>query len=190
MTCSEFVAHFSEFYDGTAPEDFARRAEDHLATCPTCCRYQEVVERGAKLLRRLPAPDLPEDFRPRLQHRIFHVDDPVVPGGPTSSVSTIMAVVGMAVLLAAVAWSPALRPRVPVVDLPPIVVSRPPALLRVTPVRAFPFGSGIPAGWAAEIRQWEDLWGDANWLLFEYSPLSQRYRGTPGVQRVGLDSDR
>lgn len=190
MTCSEFVAHFSEYYDGTAPEEFARRAEEHLERCPTCCRYRDVVERGAGLLRRLPAPDLPDDFRPRLQHRIFHVDDPVVPGGPTSSVSTIMAVVGMAVLLAAVAWSPALRPQMPVVDLPPIVVSRPPAALGVTPAGAFPFGVAIPARRAADMRQWEDLWDDANWLLFEYSPLSRRYRAATGVQRVGLDSDR
>jgi anti-sigma factor RsiW len=190
MTCSEFVARFSEYYDGTAPEEFARRAEQHLGTCPTCCRYQEVVERGAKLLRRLPAPDLPEDFRPRLQHRIFHVDDPIVPGGPTSSVSTILAVVGMAVLLAAVAWSPVLRPRAHMVELPPIVVTRPPAILRATPAGAFPFGGGLSAGRAVDFRRWADLWGDANWLLFEYSPLSRRYRGPAGVQRVGLDSDR
>ncbi|MEJ2203550.1 MAG: zf-HC2 domain-containing protein [Gemmatimonadota bacterium] len=190
MTCSEFVARFSEYYDGTAPEEYVRRADEHLAACPNCCRYQQVVERGAGLLRRLPTPDLPEDFRPRLQHRLFHVDDPAVPGGATSSVSTVLAVLGMAVLLAGVAWSPALRPRAPVIDLPPIEVSSPPAPLRWSPVRTFPFGAAAPVGRFRDVQSWGDLWDDANWLLFEHSPLSRRYGGASSVRQVGLDSDR
>ncbi|HKJ01512.1 MAG TPA: zf-HC2 domain-containing protein, partial [Longimicrobiales bacterium] len=75
MTCTEFVDGFSEYHDGTASEAQIRRAEDHLASCPRCRRYREVVVQGAALLRSLPPPDVQEDFVPRLQHRLYHVDE-------------------------------------------------------------------------------------------------------------------
>jgi len=186
MTCSEFVAGFSEYYDGTAPRGYAQRAEVHLRGCPSCRRYKQVVETGARLLRALPAPDLADDFRPRLQHRLYHVDQDALLRRHTASGSTAMAVLGIAVLLAAVAWSPVLRPGAPMVDLAPIIVSAPPAVLRVPLPSAFPFGSD------ESVRPAHDagLWDDANLLLFEYSPLSQRYGGGSGLPRAGLDGDR
>ena len=126
MTCTEFVEGFSEYYDGTAPEATIEEADAHLDVCASCRRYRHVMERGAELLRSLPTPEVTEDFAPRLQHRLYHVDQDTVLRSQTSSGTTALAIVGMALLLTAVAWSPALRATAPTVELAPIVVSRPP----------------------------------------------------------------
>ena len=143
MTCSDFVTRFSEYFDGTAPEEFARQAEAHLAGCSSCRRYQRVFERGREVLAAMPAPELNEDFVPRLQHRLYMADHDAVLRRHTSSGTMGFAVLGIAVLLAGVAWSATLRATVPVVDLAPIVVSRPPVVLRIPAVNAYPFDRGF-----------------------------------------------
>jgi len=183
MTCSEFVDRFTDFLDGAGSAEFRRRAEAHLESCSECERYRQVMTRGADLLRSLPEAQLPEDFQPRLQHRLYHVDDEAALNAHTASGATVLTVVGMSVLLTALAWSPALRPTAPVVELPPIVVSDPPVRLR--PVNALPMGLRIlrPTFGIAKAG----LWDDAQALLYEYSPLQQRYRERSPLRRAGLD---
>lgn len=183
MTCSEFVERFTEFFDGEGPEEFRADAEAHVESCSRCRRYHEVMVQGSAILRSLPEAEVSEDFKPRLQHRLYHVDDEAVLGAHTASGATVLTVLGMSMLLTALAWSPALRPTAPVVELPPIVVSEPP--LRLRPVNALPLGAAIlrPA-WA---RRGTDLWDDAQALLYEYSPLQQRYRENAPPRRAGLD---
>ena len=43
---------------------------------------------------------------------------------------------------------------------------------------------------SAGTRSDADLWDDAHALLFEYSPLSQRYRQRALLRRAGLNEDR
>lgn len=181
MTCSEYVERFSEIYDGAASPQVARQADDHLASCPACRRYRRVFERGTQLLRSLPAPDVREDFVPRLQHRIYHVDQDEVLRRHTNSGATAFAVLGMAVLLVTVAWAPMLRPSAPVVELAPIVVNRPPAAVRARSVASFSAFAARPAGRTAEAG----LWGDARTLLFEYSRLARRYGQRSSLGRPG-----
>jgi hypothetical protein len=92
----------------------------------------------------------------------------------------------MAILLTAVAWLPKIGGGVPEVDLPAIVVSGPPMpefLFEPDGPRLTPVSSGLfPGG----------LWSDAENLLYEYSPMSERNRGRQdGGERVlrktGLD---
>jgi hypothetical protein len=185
MTCSEFVTRFSEYYDGTVPEEYVGAAHAHLAGCPSCRRYRHVVERGAQLLQALPTPAVRDDFRPRLQHRLYHVDQEAVLRRHTASGATALAVAGISVLLTAVAWSPTLRPSSPVVELPPIVVSRPPPGA-VRPALNFPDrGVRMPF-----LDREVGLWDDAHTLLFEYSRLSQQYERRSPLQRTRLDEDR
>jgi anti-sigma factor RsiW len=99
-------------------------ADEHLASCAECRRYMHVIERGLELLHALPAPEVRDDFVPRLQHRIYHVDQERSLRWHTSSGTTALAMAGMAILLTAVAWSPVLRSSAPTVELEPIVVSR------------------------------------------------------------------
>ena len=185
MTCSEFITRFSEYYDGTVPEEYIREAHAHLAGCASCRRYRHVVERGAQLLQALPAPAVRDDFQPRLQHRLYHVDQEVALRRHTASGATALAVAGISVLLTAVAWSPALRPSSPVVELAPIVVSRPPARA-VRPALSFlDRGARTPF-----LDREAGLWDDAHTLLFEYSRLSQQYERRSPLQRTRLDEDR
>lgn len=187
MTCSEFVEGFSEYYDGTAPDAFVEEAEAHLAECETCSRYRHVMARGAELLRSLPTPEVNEDFAPRLQHRLYHVDEDAALRAQTSSGTTAFAVAGMAVLLTAAAWSPALRATAPTVELAPIVVSRPPSPMRLRASRMY--SARISASPTAATLE-RDLWEDAPGLLFHHSPLYQRYGGSSALHNAGLEQDR
>jgi anti-sigma factor RsiW len=186
MTCAEFVEGFSEYYDGTAPEAFVREAESHLERCATCRRYRRVMDRGAELLRALPEPEVNEDFVPRLRHRLYHVDQEPSLHGHTTSGTTALALIGVALLLAAVAWSPALWQGVPTVELAPIVVSRPHSIARLRAMDYFPgrFGQATPGVLKA------GLWDDAPAMLFQSSRLYRRYEATSAIRRTGLEQDR
>lgn len=184
MTCSEFVDNYTDFVDGVGPEDLRRQAEDHLKGCMLCRRYHRVVTRGGEVLRGLPEARVPEDFHPRLVHRLYHVDDAASLASQASSAATFFTVMGMSLILTAIAWSPALRPSVPVVELPPIVVSDPPPVTR--PANLLPDGTLLRPSFGGGGA---DLWDDAQQLLYEYSPLQQRYRDRAPLRRAGLDQD-
>ncbi len=168
MTCLEFVEIYSDVHDGTASPETVRAAEEHLSACASCRRYRRVVERGADLLRALPAPEVGEDFVPRLQSRLLHEEQEAFLRRHANSGATALAVVGMALLLTFVAWAPALRRSAPVVELAPIVVSDPPR-----PARAPVSFTAFALQSTATVRP-ADLWGDARTLLFQYSRLARR----------------
>ena len=164
-----------------------------MAACGKCARYQEVVSRSVALLHAMPKAELAESFRPRLQHRLFHLDDGGAVGRPgRGSATPAVTVLGMAILLTAVAWSPMIGGSVPEVELPAIVVSGPPLLdplLDPDAAGLMPVSSGVPA--SSDLFP-GGLWSDAKNLLYEYSPMSERYRGqrNPGervLRRTGLD---
>jgi hypothetical protein len=193
MDCSEFLSRFSEFYDAPIGSPEKQEAEAHMASCGKCARYQEVVSRSVALLHAMPKAELAESFRPRLQHRLFHLDDGGAVGqSGKGSATPAMTVLGMAILLTAVAWSPTLGSGVPEVELPAIVVSGPPLfdpLIESDAAGSMPVSldvsdsSGLFPG---------ELWSDAKRLLFEYSPISARNRGRTDsgervLRRTGLD---
>lgn len=154
--------------------------EAHLRRCESCRRYKAVYEQGASLLRSLPEPELAEDFEPRLRHRLFHVDDRRGLIDSSASATPALTVLGLAVLLTVVAWSPLLREEPPVVDLAPIVVDH----VR-QPVSALSSRSASPAVVFSSLGR--GLWDDAR--LYEYTRLSKRYARDGGVRRVGFDHD-
>ena len=187
MHCSEFLGRFSEFFDAPHSAPVRQQAEAHLAECAECARYQEVVSRSVALLQVLPKVEMTESFRPRLQHRLLHLDDGCsVTRTGKGSATPAMTVVGMAILLTAAAWSPTIGSGIPELDLPAIVVSGPPMLDPLLEPDAFgptPVSSGLFSG---------GLWSDAENLLFEYSPMSERNRERQDrservLRRTGLD---
>ena len=184
MTCSEFVARFTDYVDGAAPPVDMRAMEEHLSGCDSCCRYKTVVEHGAHLLRSLPVPELREDFEPRLQHRLYHVQEERLLSEAATSRTPALTVVGIALFLTAVAWSPLLRASAPVVELPPIVVDRAPSPLRLLPAAS---GRGS-LRLRAEPALDQGLWDDTR--FYEYTPLSRRYDGDLRTRQVGLDGGR
>lgn len=153
----------------------------HLRECASCRRYKEVYEQGTSLLRSLPEPELADDFQPRLRHRLFHVDDRQALVDTSGSATPALTVLGLAVLLTVVAWSPLLQEEPPVVDVAPIVVdqvNRPATATRT----ARGFASAVAFG------GWDrGLWDDAR--LYEYTRLSKRYAREGGLRRVGFDRD-
>jgi len=184
MGCAEFVQSFSDIQDGLVPERVRREAEAHLRACPSCRRYRRVVLQGGELLRSLPALEVPEDFRPRLRHRLYHVHDEAALAEHSGSGTSALTALGMAVILTFAAWSPALRHEPPVVDLEPIVVSRPPVRFAALVVR-LPLRTSRSVLWDGS----RGLWDDAPALLLEYSPLSERYGRRPTLRRAGLEQD-
>lgn len=184
MTCARFLEAFTELRDGRASPELRREAEAHLEACVECRRYRRVVERGLEVLRDQEPLDVPDDFQPRLRHRLYHVDDEKALHRHVNSGATGTAVLGIALVLAAVAWSPVLRPAEPTVELSPIVVSRPPS-----PVGLRPVGRALELRSMRSARTDRDLWDDAHTLLIQYSPVSERYRQRALV-RTGIDDDR
>ena len=185
MNCSDYVSAFTDYLDGSVPQDAVRAFEAHVESCPACGRYRVVVEKGAELLRSLPEPELTEDFGPRLQHRLYRVDEePALDSA--ASATPAMTVVGMALLLTAIAWSPTLWQGAPEIVLQPIVVDQPPAQRPIRPLSAMP--RDMPTRPVSDFER--GLWDNAHALLYEYSPLSQRYRRRAGASRAGIDQDR
>ncbi len=180
MDCKDFMTRASDYFDGSTSQPETALMEGHLRQCISCQRYKVVYEEGTSLLRALPEPKLGEDFEPRLRHRLFHVDDRRALLDHSGSATPALTVLGLAVLLTVIAWSPLLREEPPVVDLAPIVVDQvpeaPPAYSAADGRAAVVF-SALGRG----------LWDDAR--LYEYTRLSKRYARDGSIRRVGFDHD-
>jgi len=184
MDCSEYLEHASEFLDGRVEEGRARELEAHLSQCPRCRQYRTILEEGLHLVQSLPAVDLPADFRSRLKHRIFHIEDgAAIARESLGSGAATAAVLSMTILMVLAAWAPLMGGDVPALELPAVVVARPPAETFTPTPRAPTFSRGLSFFTTADFQ--EGVWGDTHQILFEYSSLSQRRRGT-FLSRVGL----
>ena len=183
MNCTDVVECFTDYLDGASAPSEEIAIEEHLRQCPECSRYRYVLVHGAELLRDLPEPELKDDFTPRLEHRLFHVDDDRAIAAHSGSRTQAMTVVGIALQLTGVAWSPTLFLRVPAVELPVIVVDEPPLHGAGYPSYTMPIDvlDSNPSDQVARLE--ENLW--VNQLIYDYSPLSDRYERRPRVRRVG-----
>lgn len=179
MDCNDFLDRHSDFHDDDLGE-LADRAEfeRHLSSCPACARYHRVVAQGALLLRDLPDPAFREDFRDRLQHRLY-LSEVEGRAGHSMPLSTPLAtplglgLAAAAMLAVAAAWGPmvdAVTP-VPSAALPTITAGLP-QFASERPRIATPGGTRAPA---ALIQP--DFWAQSHTLLYEHSPLYHRTRG-------------
>ncbi|MDH5590865.1 MAG: zf-HC2 domain-containing protein [Gemmatimonadota bacterium] len=192
MKCSEILEHFSDYLDGVASSPMRAEIEAHLSECGDCQRYRDVVDRGVAILRDLPGAPLRDDFRPRLRHRIYHLDDERILDGGATSATTAVTALGMAAVLLLAAWSPALRSAPPTVRLLPIAATAPriPAVrpMRLPQVReGFLTAATVRPASIGSVRT--ELWEDAHLLLQEYSPVSRQYRGQASLLRTGLENE-
>ena len=183
MDCQVYLAQFSEFFDGRAELGVSKEMEAHRSACERCRRYSEIVMAGGNLLRALPPRhvereavpqadevaalcDLPGDFRPRLDHRIFHVEDGTsIAKESMGTGATTVSVLAVAVLVALSAWAPAVNFAEPAVELPAVVVARRPAS-PFTPARTGPtFPGDLSLFRTTEFQ--DGIWGDPHELLRE-----------------------
>ncbi|TFH66138.1 MAG: hypothetical protein E4G90_05105 [Gemmatimonadales bacterium] len=185
MDCQVYLAQFSEFFDGRAELGVSKEMEAHRSACERCRRYSEIVMAGGNLLRALPPMDLPGDFRPRLDHRIFHVEDGTsIAKESMGTGATTVSVLAVAVLVALSAWAPAVNFAEPAVELPAVVVARRPAS-PFTPARTGPtFPGNLSLFRTTEFQ--DGIWGDSHELLREYSSILERRRNQALI-RVGIE---
>lgn len=182
MHCSEFLHRFSEFYDAPASAPIRKIAEAHMDECEGCANYEEIISRGVKILRTMPRVDLPESFHPRLQHRLFHIeDDNEFPSKGDNPVVSVVKAFVFAVIIMIIAWLPRILNDTPEVIIPAIIVSNPPK----------PETSLSNDDWVFPVRAPVNLnnglWSDPNSLLYEYSPMGERYRNNSVFRRTGID---
>ena len=182
MQCSEFLSQFSEFYDAPPDAQVRQEAEAHLEQCEKCAKYTRAVESGATLLQTLPRIELSESFRATLEHRLFHLEDEktLIRTARASAVPALT-VVGMAIILAVVAWSPAFERSTVEVELAPIVVSGPPS-----PGPALLAGSRRVVSQEPTQVLEKELWADPNALLYEFSPMRERYETKGFLRQTGF----
>lgn len=166
MDCNGFLERFSEFYDGDAPD--AGEFEQHVTECAGCRRYAQTVARSLALLRATPGVAVCDDFHPRLQHRIYHIQEDLARRRRGASFTRVGVAFAATILLALAVWGPELVRETPEVALPPIVVSHPPSARSAAPAAAVRYRS---IRFLDSSLDGDDLWNRA---LYEYSPLSQR----------------
>ena len=182
MECSEFLSRFSDFYDGSPDSRFRQLFEAHLENCEKCARYERAVASGAALLRALPPIEPSESFRPALEHRLFHLEDEnALTRAAGSSAVPVLTAVGIAIVLAMIAWAPTLGRSTPQVALAPIVVTGPPDPEPVFPVVTGGFAPLLPV-----LDLAKELWSDPNALLYEYSPMRERYESESSLRQAGF----
>lgn len=186
MTCADFIEAFSDYVDETGSVELRAEALRHRDACASCRRYEEVYRSGVRLLHReLDEVVVSDDFHPRLQHRLFHVDDERALRRSRAGVSPASLVLGTAAALAILLTGPSFLQPDPEVELSPIVVSVPsshPQGLRM-PLASFLPASLLPT--TLELRG-DDLWRQPSALFYEYAPVRARYRDT-AVPRIGLE---
>ncbi|MEX2530068.1 MAG: zf-HC2 domain-containing protein [Gemmatimonadota bacterium] len=190
MTCSEFLAQYSEYLDHEDEVGDCAAFEEHLADCASCRRYDQVVTRGLSLLHEIPPPILRGDFRDRLRHSLYTIDeeervrrqrpDPATGGGA-------MAVVAAVAVVLAVGLTPKLWDTTPSVELPAIVVDGPVGETMAVGVVPLELQTLPPISRSRPTLVYEaDLWEGATTLLYENSSLLQRHRGTGTLIQTGL----
>lgn len=184
MTCSDFLTRYSGFRDGKLSGSEREAFESHLDECRSCARYHRVVTRGVRLLQTLPRQRLHDDFRDRLRHSLYTLDEERRlrrhrPHGATGAGA--MFVVAAAVLLVTAVLTPSLWDTAPTVELPPIAAQSPPAAASASSFE--PAFDPRPRQRTSAVYE-RDLWSGSNALLFEHSSLYERHR-TPSLVRAG-----
>lgn len=188
MDCQEYLRQFSDYFDGLADAELSGAMDEHRSVCVRCARYAEILEAGAGALRTLPPIDLPADFRARLDHRIFHLEDgPSIARESLGTGATTVSILVLATLLAVSAWAPAVGVPRPMAELPALVVEGPapmveepaqPTLTQESSGTSFHRSRSLFV--TSEFR--EGIWGDPHELFREYSSLSERRRAEAVVQ--------
>lgn len=125
MRCADFLEKYSDYRDGLMAHVEAARMTDHIGDCASCARYDRVVVQGVDHFRAIPEAAPSTDFIPRLQHRIYDLENQLTINRQRSGASAGLAVaLALAIVLAA--WMPVVSPRQPaVVRLDPVAVSQP-----------------------------------------------------------------
>ncbi len=124
--CRKFLDGYSEYRDGRLDTEDRSFFMGHMAQCSSCRRYDRVIRRGVRVLREpveASAPATMSIAEVRFRATAFERESLAL--GTAGSGVTLSAAVVVALLLAAVAWSPFFSGTTPEVDMPPVVAGAP-----------------------------------------------------------------
>jgi hypothetical protein len=166
MDCREFLDNYSDYLDRRLESRPLSEYRDHLRNCPSCGRYDRTVQKGLRVVRDLTPPAPAPDFKPRLQHRIFHVQDEISrSSGWRAGLTTGIAAALAGVLL--MSSFSALKGRQDVLQLPPVVVEAP---ARIT--NGFSAPGVFPRGFTVPSLMVTPEFGADTWLVTPPSHIS------------------
>jgi hypothetical protein len=177
LDCSQFLEGYSAYRDGELDNSGRAEFEAHRTACAACARYDWVIDEGVRLYRRSPELRPSEDFLPRLQHRLYHVEDERRLQRSHASGVQVAVTLAIAATIAAVAWLPAARSSPEPVQLAPIAARAPAPPPPPTTPSVFRSGSVfVPAG--VEMPGWNVLptAPASGELFFRYSPAGSEFR--------------
>lgn len=184
MLCREFLERFSDYRDGLLSCEVRKAFEEHSASCCACGRYSAVVERGTQVLRNDDGVRVAGDFRARLQHSIYSLEEDRRRRSVPKSGTGAMAIAAIAAVAAVLLVSPELPVASRGVELAPIVARAPVSTGWDATIPVSPSASPVAESGVAPLQSAE-LWTQSNELLYRYSSLYSRHR-EPGVLRAGL----
>ncbi|CAN5360905.1 hypothetical protein BH23GEM4_BH23GEM4_24290 [soil metagenome] len=139
VSCHEFISTYSDYRDGLVGAGLARSLARHRNECPSCARYDRVIRRGVEVARNIDGPSPSREFLPRLQHRIYHLEDDFRPDPFGSGVSVALLLM-ISVVFGVSAWLPAVRAASEPARLPAITALAP-LPEQAPPAEAFPAAS-------------------------------------------------
>lgn len=131
LHCSRFLQGYSDYRDGLLDARETARFRSHLELCPSCARYDRVLNGGVKVLERQGAIEPSDDFALRLRYRLLEMERASARESGGSGTGRTVAV-GVALALAVAAWAPTLR-RNALPTLPKAPVAHVPRNLQVVP---------------------------------------------------------
>lgn len=173
ISCSDLLNEYSDYRDDLMTQERSSLVREHLATCESCASYDEVFSRGILELRGLPPVEPSYDFIPRLQHRIYHVDEEAAwHARPHSSAASAGFIALLVIVLGAAAWVPVVGNRPALVELPAVAAVLP-ASEKPLP-RLFQSGPHLEASTVSTLAG-----GPRNELFFRYTALGS-YANLPG----------
>ena len=124
--CRRFLDGYSDYRDGRLATEDRSFFVGHMARCSSCRRYDRVIRRGVEALREpVEAPTEATMSIAEVRFRATALERESLALGTAGSGVTLSAAVVVALLLAAVAWSPFFSGTTPEVDMPPVVAGAP-----------------------------------------------------------------
>jgi hypothetical protein len=138
LDCSRFLEGYSAYRDGELQESERAAFAAHCASCASCAKYDRVIREGVRLYRSCPEIAPSDDFLPKLQHRLYHIEEEMRGPGRTGSGARAAVTLAVAASIAGLAWVPALRTSPDLYQLPGVVAQAPvPEPLEFAPAAVF-----------------------------------------------------
>jgi hypothetical protein len=188
MWCDEFIQGYSDYRDGLLSDGTRARFDRHVRLCDRCARYDSVVDRGVGLWCGLPGAEASPDFLPRLQHRLYHVDDAARLTSKRALGSAALVAVASVGLLA-VTWLPFATRMTVEVELPPVAVKAPVSVMAGRQPSLFDEGPYVSPPRRFFVPLYATL--DEPTDLFTTYSLPVRMSSDGGIVRTGqLDESR